>query len=101
MFNNSAVGTEVLQDFAALAKRGTCCMAIDHDYASWLKTLKVKQLKRLLVIKKVEMPILMEKRKLYQLIMENIETKAAAENLFLAHPIDLQIEMTSMKEFSL
>jgi len=35
------------------------------------------------------------------LIMENIETKAAAENLFLAHPIDLQIEMTSMKEFSL
>jgi len=95
------LGTEVLQDFAALAKKGTCCMAIDHDYASWLKTLKVKQLKRLLVIKKVEMPILMEKRKLYQLIMENIETKAAAENLFLAHPIDLQIEMTSMKEFSL
>ena len=56
------------------------------EFKTWLNTLKVKQLKHLLVVKQVEIPTPMEKRMLYQLIMENIATKDDAENLLTNAP---------------
>ena len=56
------------------------------SFEEWLSTLKVKQLKHLLNVKKVEIPTPMEKRTLLKLIIENIETKAVAEEILAKTP---------------
>jgi len=55
-------------------------------YTTYLKTLKVKQLKHLLNVKQVIIPTPMEKRTLLRLIMENIPTQTDAEDILTNAP---------------
>ena len=51
------------------------------DFAAWLKTLKVKQLKHLLNAKEVIIPTPMEKKMLFTLILANVTDQTEAEEL--------------------